>query len=606
MASILTIINKNSKERSIQSCNEVLKHRGENETEFFEDEILSLGFNNDKKEKILNNPLLEKLGLKIIYDGDFYNQKELLAELSDKEFMVRSDVEILAQLYEKYHLDMFNHINGEVAVLVYDMNRKLIHIARDRFGVKPMYYTKNTDDGSLMFASELKAFVEHPHFIKKLNDMALKSYLTFQYSPGLDTFFENVYKLEHGCVLTYDIEREQMTVQKYYEYKINPQEQDPEVLEKEILRLLTDAVERRKTGEKIGTFLSGGIDSSLVTTILRPDMTFTIGYDDEYGIFTESQHALELSKRLGIPNRKYTLTGEEAFEHLGEIQYYTDEPHGNLSTIPLYFLSKMAKEEVDVVQVGSGADEFFGGYSSFIDGPKMRKYKKVPWAIRKMIKNMVRNNTSKTGKLLREAGSRVEDYFIGEANIFTPEEAKNIVTEPYKNGYELSHFLSPLYHHYKNAPDLVKKQMIDINLFMPGDICVKEDRMAAAASLGLRAPFFDQRIVDLSESLTAEMKTKDGIEKYILRKMAMKQLPEDWAKRKKLGFPVSMRYWLKHDKIYQRVREVFVSDEAKQFFNIEKIVGLLEEHYKEQALNQRYIYLVYAFLTWYDEYFKKR
>lgn len=535
MGSIVVKIQKEKKFQDIKEMNQRLAHRGQLANEILNHGTLALGTNTNESQHLMkNNPSVEKQGLIIAIDGEIYGQEVLKKEFPNDK--INTTIELIAALYRRDFTKFLSRLNGDFVLFIYDRNRDIAIVARDAFGVKPVYYTKNTTDGSMMIASELKAFIASEYFKKELNKNALSSYLSFQYAPGPGTFFEDVYALAPGSYLLIDVGRNcTYSIEKYYEYEIKPVKGDQKELEEELIALLKRAVERRRSS-RMGSFLSGGIDSSLITTLLMPEKSFSIGFDEETGIFDESIHAKELADILGIENIKYELTGEEAFDQLGEIQYFADQPHGNLSTIPLYFLANMAKEYVDCVQSGEGADEFFGGYSSFIDGPQMRKYKKLPYWFRKGMKSIAKNNKGAKWQQLIEAGSEVEEYFIGEAKIFTEQESRNILLPPYDEGHGTDYYTKPLYRAYRHYSDLQKKQMIDIELFMPWDILVKADRMTSSCSLGIRAPFMDRDIIEFSASLEDSMKSRNGISKYLIREMAKDQLPEEWVKRKSLVF----------------------------------------------------------------------
>ncbi|MDO5755073.1 MAG: asparagine synthase (glutamine-hydrolyzing) [Tissierellia bacterium] len=605
MGSIAVKIQKEKRFQDIEEMNRRLGHRGELHNEILNHGILALGTNTNESQNLMkNNPSVEKQGLIIAIDGEIFDQEQLKKEFPKDK--IDTTIELIAALYRRDFTKFLPRLNGDFVIFIYDKHRDIAIVARDAFGVKPFFYTNNTKDGSMMMASEIKAFIGSDSFKKELNNKALSSYLSFQYAPGPGTFFEEVYALAPGSYLLIDVGRNcSYSIEKYYEYEMHPIKGDQKELEEQLITVLKKAVERRRS-PGMGSFLSGGIDSSLITTLLMPEKTFSIGFDEETGIFDESIHAKELADILGIENIKYELTGEEAFEKLGEIQYFADQPHGNLSTVPLYFLANMAKKHVDSVQSGEGADEFFGGYSSFIDGPQMRKYKKLPLWFRKGMKSIAKNQKGKKWQQLVEAGSDVEEYFIGEAKIFTEQESRSVLRPPYDGGHGTDYYTKPLYQAYRQYSDLQKKQMIDIELFMPWDILVKADRMTSSCSLGIRAPFMDREIIEISASLEDSMKSRDGISKYLIREMAKNQLPEEWVKRKKLGFPVPMKFWLLRTNIYEQVRSYFVSDMAKEFFETKKIIKLLNDHYEQKAMNQRYIYVIFAFLKWYEEYFIKR
>ncbi|MBQ2765990.1 MAG: asparagine synthase (glutamine-hydrolyzing), partial [Clostridia bacterium] len=361
-------------------------HRGpDSEGEFIGDDI-ALGF---RRLSIIDlgggsQPIYnEDSSIVVVYNGETYNFMELREELiaDGHVFTTDTDTEVLVHGYEKWGDKLAEHLRGMYAFVIYDMKKDMLYGARDIFGIKPFYYFR-THDGDYIFGSEIKAFLEHPKFVKKLNREALRPYLTFQYSSLDETFFEGVYKLPPAHSFTLKLGGgETMELAQYWDADFTEIDGDFDRYVDEIDRTVHESVEAHRISDvKVGSFLSGGVDSSYITACLMPDKTFSVGF--AYDKFNETDYAKELSDKLGIENYRKMITADECFDNLSDIQYYMDEPQSNPSCLPLYFLARLAREHVTVVLSGEGADEIYAGYEWYDEAGVMKKYKKLPKFIR--------------------------------------------------------------------------------------------------------------------------------------------------------------------------------------------------------------------------------
>lgn len=334
-----------------------------------------------------------------------------------------------------------------------------------------------------------------------------------------------------------------------------------------------------------------------------PDKTFSIGFAED--TFDETTHAEDLSNILNIENIKRTIDADDCLGMLPTIQYHMDEPQSNPSTMPLYFLSKLVKDnDVTVVLSGEGADEIFGGYEWYGLDEGQKKLKKLPNFILKPAASLAKHLPNFRGKTtLLRAGRPVEETFIGQALVFEEDEAKDILNSDYQQSRSVKDITDKVYSLVQGKDDVTKKQFLDIKLFMAGDILQKADKMSMAHSLELRVPFLDKEVMKVGEQIGSEQKITNGTTKYVLRKAAEKSLPEEWFKRKKKGFPVPIKLWFQEEKYYQFVKEYFQADYVDQFFDREKINQLLDDHYQGVVNNARKIYTVLVFLVWYKRYF---
>lgn len=602
---------REKKEVIVERMMDRVVHRGPDMGGKYIDAHCGLGF---RRLSILDlseagaQPLYSEDGNKIlVFNGEIYNYTEIREDLMAKGYKFKSntDSEVLIHGYDEYGEALVNKLRGMFAFCIWDKVEQKAFGARDNFGIKPFYFYEYEYNGqkALMIASEIKAFLDHPSFEKEVNKKALKPYLTFQYSAQPDeTFFKGVKRLKPGHYFTY--QNGEMNIQKYWEVNFNDQHKTLEENIADIRAVIDDSVKMHKQSDvPVGSFLSGGVDSSYITERLMPDKTFSIGFAED--TFDETTHAEDLSNILNIENIKRTIDADDCLGMLPTIQYHMDEPQSNPSTMPLYFLSKLVKDnDVTVVLSGEGADEIFGGYEWYGLDEGQKKLKKLPNFILKPAASLAKHLPNFRGKTtLLRAGRPVEETFIGQALVFEEDEAKDILNSDYQQSRSVKDITDKVYSLVQGKDDVTKKQFLDIKLFMAGDILQKADKMSMAHSLELRVPFLDKEVMKVGEQIGSEQKITNGTTKYVLRKAAEKSLPEEWFKRKKKGFPVPIKLWFQEEKYYQFVKEYFQADYVDQFFDREKINQLLDDHYQGVVNNARKIYTVLVFLVWYKRYF---
>lgn len=610
MCGLVGYTGKQARRREIlQKMMERIIHRGPDSSgEFIGDEV-AFGF---RRLSIIDleggsQPIYNEDGSVVtVFNGEIYNFQTLRAELEEKGhvFTTNTDTEVLVHGWEEYGEGLAERLRGMFAFLIYDKNRNVIYGARDYFGIKPLYYYR-TDEGNYLFGSEIKSFLEHPEFRKRLNKRALRPYLTFQYSSLDETFFEGVYKLPpaHYFTLALGDGANEMKTVRFWDEDFSEVPGNFDNYVEEIDRTVHESVEAHRISDvKVGAFLSGGVDSSYITACLMPDKTFSVGFD--YNKFNETDYAKELSDRLGIENYRKLITADECFDAFPDIQYHMDEPQSNPSSVPLYFLAKLAREHVTVVLSGEGADEIYAGYEWYDETPLMRKYKKIPQFLRVAAADAAKRLPYFKGHdFIIKSSGRPEDYFIGQALVWHDKEALRVLKPDYRVGPSALEVTAPIYARVKGKPELDKKQYLDMNLWLPGDILLKADKMSMASSLELRVPFLDRVVMEQAEKIPHEYKINGKNTKYIFRKAANKTLPDEWADRKKMGFPVPIRYWLREKKYYDIVKGYFTSDYASEFFDTEELMKVLDEHYAGKANNGRRVWTVFTFLVWYKRFF---
>ena len=596
------------KREIVQNMTDLIVHRGPNSAGAYTDADMALGFRRlsiidlaDGSQPMYN----EDKSLVLVYNGEIYNFQSLREELiaAGHTFATHCDSEVLLHGYEQYGGPaLMKKLRGMFAFVIWDTKEKKLFGARDMFGIKPMYYT-TTKDGEFIFASEIKSMLAHPHFERAVNKNALLPYLTFQYSATEETFFAGVYKLLPAHFFTW--KDGEFYTERYWDVDFEAKDGDFEAYSEELDRVVHESVEAHRISDvPVGSFLSGGVDSSSITACLMPEETFSVGFEGEHEKFNETSEAAELSRRLGIKNVRRMISADECFEAFPTIQYHMDEPQSNPSSVPLYFLAKLAAEDVTVVLSGEGADEIFAGYEWYDETPMMRKYKKLPQFLRIAAARAARTLPYFKGHdFIIKASGRPEDYFVGQALVFPEKEAKSVLRDEYKNGERVRDITGRIYARVKGRDELTKKQYLDLMLWLPGDILLKADKMSMAHSLELRVPFLDKEVMKMAEKIPAKYKITKENTKYILRHAANRTLPDEWANRKKKGFPVPIRLWLREEKYAQLVRRYFESAFASEFFDTDALIRLLDDHVAGKANNGRKIWTVFTFLVWYKRFF---
>lgn len=605
-------LGKDEKKKTITDMMNAIIHRGPDSSGEYVDDIIAIGF---RRLSIIdisnegNQPIYNEDSSKLItFNGEIYNYKELKKDLIAKghTFTTKTDTEVILHGYEEYGKDVVNKLRGMFAFVIYDRETKELFGARDPFGIKPLYYAKM--NGTFMYGSEIKSFLEHPSFNKVLNKKALKPYMTFQYSALNETFFKGVYKLREGHYFVY--KDGQLKLTQYWDYKAAPEKKNLAKTVDDIDTAVVNSVEAHKVADvEVGSFLSSGVDSSYVASVLKPDKTFSVSFDT--GKVDESADAKALAKSIGTNMKTQKITADDAFNNFARIQYYLDEPDSNFSVIPLFFLSRLASRDVKVVMSGEGADELFGGYQTYGFWTKSKTIrlvaqvlKKLPRGIRKKIADAIREKNFRGKTHLYTSIAPAEDFFIGDSQVFAPGTADEFLTDEYNNAPDVFDILKPTYSKVKNEKSEIRKmQYLDLHQWMPGDILLKADKMTMANSLESRVPILDKEVAKASETTPTKYFINSKNTKYAFRKAAGKHIPAAWYNREKLGFPTPIRDWLREEKYYKIIRKMFKEGFVSQFFKQEKIIGLLDDYYNEKNEKRKEIWNIYTFLVWYKVYF---
>ena len=419
-----------NKKKIIKDMADIIKHRGPDSDGYYVDDDCALGF---RRLSIIDleggsQPIYNEDNSKaIIFNGEIYNYQEIKKDLLAKKhkFKTDADTEVILHGYEEYGDKILNKLRGMFAFIIYDIKEKTLFGARDFFGIKPVYYYLTDDE--FMFGSEIKSFLGHPNFKKELNRDMLKQYLTFQYSVGEDSFFKNVYKLRPGHYFKYH--DGELEIKKYYEIKIESDHSKSLEEWKDIIRKeLNESIKYHKVSDvEVGSFLSSGVDSSIVATLSNVDKTFTVGYDNKK--YSEVDYAKELSEKIGVKNISKKISKKEYFDNFPNIQYYMDEPLADPSAAALYFVANTASKHVKVALSGEGADEIFGGYNIYHEPYSVSWYNKIPYPIRRFIGILAYPFRNHTGfNFLVRRSKKLEDRYVGNAFIFEPSDTEKILS----------------------------------------------------------------------------------------------------------------------------------------------------------------------------------
>jgi len=595
-----------------------IRHRGPDAGGSYLNEEIALGH---RRLSIIdvtdqgNQPIFnEDRSMVLVFNGEIYNYMEIREELlkAGHSFRTETDSEVLIHGYEEYGTELLNKLRGMFSFVIWDDRKKQLFGARDFFGIKPLYYAQM--NGTFMFGSEIKSFLSHPDFEKQLNTNTLEQYLTFQYSPTSETFFKGVNKLPPAHYFLWENGR--LEVNRYWEIQFDADEQP---LLGDWVRIIAETFNGSVAAHKIadvevGSFLSSGVDSSYVAAVANVDKTFTVGFgsDEKYN---EISWAQRFSKAIGKENYSHVITQQEYWDVLPTIQYHMDEPLADPSCVALYFVCKLAAEQVKVVLSGEGADELFGGYNVYSE-PDSTWYDKLPMGLRRGIGKMADKLPARRGlNFLVRKGKTLEERFIGNAYMFSPEERRELL-KIHTEAPDPTVVTKPFYDKVKDKDAVTKMQYLDLHLWMTGDILLKADKMSMAHSLELRVPFLDKELMKVAQQIPSRFrvtrkavtdKNTPYITKYAMRLAAKRSTPPetaDTAAKKKLGFPVPIRVWLKEDACSEVVKQAFTSPAAETFFNTGKLVKLLEDHKKGNADNSRKIWTIYMFLVWHKVYFE--
>jgi asparagine synthase (glutamine-hydrolysing) len=586
-----------------------IQHRGPDDSGVFIDDDVALGM---RRLSIIDvaggtQPISTADGsLLILYNGEVYNYKELREDLLKKghTFKTESDTEVVLHMYEEEGPESIKKLRGMFTFFIYDLKKGIVCAARDQFGIKPLYYLKQ--DGKIRgLGSEIKSLLALPHYTKEINEEGIYNYLSFQYNPLPETLFKNIYRVPPATYLIIDAKTGTFEETRYWDFTFRQDESmQEEEGTKELAAILKDSVEHHLLADvPLGAFLSGGVDSALIVGAIRAVhptgelKTFTIGSKE----INEFAEAKEQADALHTTHTEILLDPDEYFASLTKIAWHFDEPVADPSAIALYFLAKEARKHVTVVLSGEGSDELFGGYGIYREPYSFAKFDRVPKPLRLLLLLLTAVPGNFRGmNFLRRYQKKLEDRYIGNAYIFSDEDAKKIWKGTPYSRMSLKH----VYDKVRNVSDSSQMQYADMHTWLWGDILAKADKMTMANSLELRVPFLDKKVAAFAETIPDDLKYKDGTvgnAKYLLRKASKAFVPATTQKRKKLGFPIPLAEWLRARTDWQsRILEhAFI----KGCFDMTMIQKLIDEHQSLKKNNARKLFLFIMLAAWHDAYF---
>ena len=612
-----------------------IAHRGPDDEGFFVNDSIAMGFRRLSIIDLEGSPQPMKNAdgsVTVTFNGEIYNFQELRTELETLGyvFTTKGDTETIVHGYDAWGTDVFEKLRGMFAIAIWDNVKKRLVCARDIFGIKPFYYQHKGD--RLIYGSEIKAFLAHPQFAKELNREQLPQYLCFEYMNNSETMFKDVHKLLPGHFMIF--ENGTLTTECYYKitYKIDESKNLDEWAEI-ITKAFDESVAAHEIADvEIGSFLSGGIDSSLAAYCMgqhAPDIkTFSVGYDigcedklaqiasqSDFEIkLNELDDATAFAKWADLPNFQTQISAKEFLDIVPTEQYHMDEPLGAPSAIPLFFVSKLAREQVKVVQSGEGADELFGGYWIYHDQYEFEKYFKVPAPLRAAAGAVAEKLPPFHGRrfAMRGSGGPEKSYQRASMN-YMWDEIPNVLRN-YEGPCKPWEWCKP---HFDAIADqdldiITKTQYVDMVSYMPFDICLKADKMSMSQSLELRVPFLDKKVLDVALQLPTNCRVTDEHAKYALRVAASKLgFQKKVAHMPKQPFITPLTVWLQTDEYYDRIKEAFTSEAAHEFFNVDYLVQMLDDHKSADfstqegrgKLKMMRIWNIYCFLCWYEVFF---
>jgi asparagine synthase (glutamine-hydrolysing) len=548
-----------------------------------------------------------------VFNGEIYNFRELRSELeaAGHVFRTQSDTEVIVHGYEQWGDDFVSRLNGMFAIAVYDTRNARLLLARDHVGIKPLYYTSTPD--CLIWGSEIKALLASGLVQRELDPDALAQFIAWEYCPGETTLFKSVRKLLPGHLLTLDLSSGHREIRRYWRVPEAPAANggDDRYWLDRVDAALHAAVRRQLVSDvPLGAFLSGGVDSSLITAAMGEALTFSIGFEDPS--YNELQHSTRVAQHLGVRHVTEVIRADalDLFDHL---MHFMDDPIGDSSIFPTYLVSKLARRHVTVSLSGDGGDELFGGYETYVAAGLARRYDALPSVLRRGLiepaVGLLRPTKAKKGlinKALRFVDGARNDAALGharwrlflteamKAQLFAPE-ALAAMTSP------VGEHVERLFAEARSREPVAQCLYVDLLSYLPDNILTKVDRMSMAVSLESRVPFLDKEIVELAFQVPDRLKIRGGISKWILKRIAEKYLPAEAVYRPKEGFSVPLKHWITG--AYRGLTDELLSEPRIRrdgIFRWPEVERLKNEHLSGHRNHSHQLWAVMMFQAWQD------
>ncbi len=556
----------------------------------------------------------------IVFNGEIYNYIELQEELRrrGRVLATRSDTEVILHLYALDGLKALDRLNGMFAFALWDRDERRLLLARDRIGIKPLYYA--VCGGDLVFASEMKSLLRHPGVERRLNRLSVSKYFTFGYVPAPHTIFENVFKMAPGSYLCFDAAGRRSDSYWDIPMQDNPLSgRNADECAEDLLSLLRDAVAKQLRADvPVGVFLSGGIDSSTLTALAAPAVggklhTFSVGFDEPS--YDESPYATIVSSRFGTEHHHQVLTSRRALDILPTAMRVLDEPLADASILPTYLLSQFTARHVKVVLGGDGGDELFAGYPSFLAHDIMEKLSILPapwrdklvgWARHIPVSHRYASVEFLLQQFFKGAGISPEIRFFLWMGYFGNDQKKHLLSAEVQQELLRDNPFEDVLDHTRRSGLVNSFERIlylCTKLYLQDDILVKVDRASMANSLEVRVPFLDHHVVDYVAGIRSVYKLKGLTTKYILKKAVANLLPREIVHRRKAGFMIPLASWLAHD-LRSLARDLCSESSLTRdgLFQPAYVAGLLDDHEQRRRDHRKLIWALLAFLMWRNEY----
>ena len=605
-----------------------LRHRGPDESGTWNDADVVFGFNRLSIIDVANShqPLHwdpepgdpdqgSAARYTIIFNGEIYNYLELRAELTREHgamFATEGDTEAIVAAYHHWGPAAVSRLRGMFAFLIWDSQERVLFAARDPFGIKPLFVA--TGPAGVAFGSEKKSLLELaptlglPDPAADLDTVALQHYLLLQYVPEPATMHRTVHRIESGSHVTVRPGGE-LDQERYFNPVLHRGGRTGPALHREISEVLQDSVAKHMRADvTVGAFLSGGIDSTAIAALAKrhnPDLiTFTTGFEREG--YSEVDVAAESAAAIGVRHVIRTVKPDEMMAALPLIVWYLDDPVADPALVPLWFIAREARQHVKVVLSGEGADELFGGYTIYKEPLSLAPFERVPGALRGLLGEASRHlPEGMRGKdLLRRGALSLEDRYYGNARIFRDDQLAGVLRryDPRRGHTDIT---APHYAESAEWDPVARMQHVDLFTWLRGDILVKADKMTMANSLELRVPFLDPEVFRVASRLPRSEKVAEGTTKLALRRALDGIVPPHVLHRRKLGFPVPIRHWLR-DEMYDWARGIVRDSQADHVVDLAAVTRMLEAHRAGPIDHSRRIWTLLVFLLWHGIFVEQR
>ncbi|RAV20327.1 asparagine synthase (glutamine-hydrolyzing) [Paenibacillus contaminans] len=600
-------------ESELKQMTDIIFHRGPNDAGFYTDPGIGLGF---RRLSIIDlaeghQPLCnEDETVWIVFNGEIYNYKALRSMLQEKGhiFRTHSDTEVIVHLYEEYGEACVNHMRGMFGFVIWDRNKRQLFGARDHFGIKPFYYYR--DGERFVFGSEIKSILQAEGISRQVDTESMLNYLTFQYVPEPATMFRGIAKLPPAHSVTIKSDGN-MSIRKYWDPMFEPVQRPFADYVEEIRAGLTDSVKHHLVSDvERGCFLSSGIDSTAIAAHIKrleSLRTFSVGFD---GTNNETVIARETAAAIGTEHYEKVITQRDFFDAVPKAIWHQDEPVADPSAIALYHVAQLASEHVTVVLSGEGADELFGGYRIYREPQALRPLSWLPMPLKRLLHSLTKLlPAGVTGRNYVLRGTTpLEERFLGNAKVFSEDMKAELVrmsAEQLRGYRDPQQIAAAFYSRTRHLDPVSRMQDIDMNLWLPGDILMKADKMTMAHSLELRVPFLDKELFEIARKIPVQYRLAEGTTKYVFRKAMEGIIPDFILNRPKLGFPVPMRDWLKGSQGQVLLEQIKASG-IDSYIKMDAIERMASQHRNGQGDYSRRLWVLYVFALWHATYMQEQ